>query len=93
VSDFTYFRIGVPNDMVADIMWNDDFEVSMEPVTARAKAETNYQRYFGTPEKAVRVLQAWCDANRDCFGCPFLTLDTCPRQANNMSSWLESEAE
>lgn len=31
MSDMTYFRIGVPNDMVADIMWHDDFEVSMEP--------------------------------------------------------------
>ena len=55
--------------------------------------QTNYQRYFGTPEKAARVLQEWCYAKEDCSECPFLALEPCPWQANSMSSWLESEAE
>ena len=53
MSNLTYFRVGVPKDMVADIMWNEDFYVSMEPIVLRTKPETNYQRYFGNSNKVV----------------------------------------
>lgn len=94
MSDFTYFRIGVPKDMVADIMWHDDFEVSMEPVTLRAKPETNYQRYFGTPEKAAEFLGVYLN----CYVCPAECPDgpaiIFPTQCvGRILEWLESEAE
>ena len=90
MSDFTYFRIGVPDDMVADIMWNDDFEVSIE---SYSKHETNYQRHFGTPERALE----WAYEHIDCCDCP-ASSDECyiPNRRpcrEILREWLESEAE
>ena len=88
MSDFTYFRIGVPNDMVADIMWHDDFEVCIE---SYSKHETNYQRYFGTPEKAAVYLSehAPCEDCKLYGGC-FADVEDCEF---SLREWLESEEE
>ena len=93
MSDLTYFRVGVPNDMVADIMWNDEFEVSMEPVTLKARPETNYKRYFGTPEKAAAIADKLCDKLDTCDYC-VLNDGSCPyKDGYEWLEWLESEAE
>lgn len=89
MSDMTYFRVGVPNDMVADVLWNEDFEVSMEPRIL--KPETNYQRYFGTPETALE----WMYDRIDCNNCPAASYE-CYRPNRRLCreiirEWLESE--
>ena len=91
MSDMTYFRIGVPNDMVADIMWNDDFEVSIE---SYSKHETNYERYFGTPESAAEFL----GGHLNCYVCPAECTDgpaiIFPTQCVGcILEWLKNEAE
>lgn len=95
MSGMTYFRIGVPNDMVADVMWNDDFEVSIE---SYSKHETNYQRHFGTPEKVTNFLEGVCECVEDycgaCSICPVWDMNRhCCGSYTQTLEWLEGEAE
>ena len=56
---------------------------------------TNYERYFGTPQKAAKVAAAFCRAADHCYNCPFGDLGTCPSGDSEHAyiEWLESEAE
>jgi hypothetical protein len=57
-------------------------------------SETNYQRYFGTPEKASEIVSKLCKAVKDCDYCPFWKEKTCPECAlENTREWMETEAE
>lgn len=50
-------------------------------------SETNYQRYFGTPEKAAEWL---CYNIKECPDCEYFYTDKC---GTGYLEWLESEAE
>jgi hypothetical protein len=55
-------------------------------------SETNYQRYFGTPEKAAEMLEKVAA----CRACHLFHTDTCGLSgtcAGAWLTWLESEAE
>ena len=55
-------------------------------------SETNYERHFGTPEKAAETVGKLCDKLDTCDGC-FLD-GACPYQDGlGWLEWLESEAE
>lgn len=57
-------------------------------------SETNYQRYFGTPEKAAEIVSNLCQVVKDCDYCPFWKEEGCPNDSTTTTlEWLESEAE
>lgn len=56
-------------------------------------SETNYQRYFGTPERALE----WMYDHIDCYACP-ASCNECYNPNRRLcreiiNEWLESEAE
>lgn len=55
-------------------------------------SETNYERYFGTPEKAAALIEKVCFG---AYSCSYCALDgACPYQGGKeWREWLESEAE
>lgn len=59
--------------------------------------ETNWQRYFGTPEKTATTLVAVCVRARSCFECPVFDPDgdDCPivEDLVRAMEWLEADAE
>lgn len=56
-------------------------------------SETNYERYFGTPEKAAETASKLCDKLDTCDHC-VLNDGLCPYQdGEEWLEWLESEAE
>lgn len=57
-------------------------------------SETNYERYFGTPEKAARTASQMCRAAAYCDRCPFEDKHRCPEGTLARAlEWLESEAD
>ena len=57
-------------------------------------SETNYERYFGTPEKAAEMAKLICYLFRRCDGCPFDNADCGGLNGTEVwLEWLESEAE
>lgn len=97
--DLVYFRVGVPEDMVVDVLWNDDFEVSMEGCVLKPKGETNYQRFFGTPKKAAATasrvtylcsLSSERDDDEPCKACP---LRGYCGTVNALFEWMGAAAE
>ena len=56
-------------------------------------AETNYQRYFGTPEKAAETIMRITTLcyTRKCTACPLYYTDCIELEC--IAEWLESEAE
>lgn len=55
--------------------------------------QTNYERYFGTSEKAAGIISQLCQAIVDCGYCPFWKKENCPNDNTTMAlKWLESEA-
>ena len=64
--------------------------------------ESNYERLFGTPERAARTLiqsSIECnDADSYCDRCPFYGVMTCPGNLDEddydaLLEWLEGETE
>ena len=56
-------------------------------------SETNYQRYFGAPEKAAEMLGKVASCGRE---CPLFNTEHCPYERKCEDAWfewLESEAE
>lgn len=60
-------------------------------------SETNYERYFGTPEKAADFMESVCnviDGHEACGHCPVWGINIrCYGSREQMLEWLESEAE
>lgn len=56
-------------------------------------SETNYDRYFGTPEKAAWTASEMCRAIDNCEHCPFVNEHGCPEWTLvRTQKWLEREA-
>lgn len=55
--------------------------------------QTNYERYFGTPEKVAKNVSKMCQAIKDCDRCPFWKEESCPTDSTTVAlKWVESEA-
>lgn len=63
-----------------------------------AKTETNYERLFGTPERAARTLARMCAiGDGSCAGCPMFeaNLEHCKSDYTHLKSiveWLRGDA-
>ena len=58
------------------------------------KSETNYEKLFGTPEKAAWTLAnacAKCDDNLPCWECPLSEIIGSNVYEPELLEWLESE--
>lgn len=55
-------------------------------------SETNYERYFGTPEKAAELMTDMCDA-MECELCPLEKVKCPGAQFGTYLSWMEASAE
>lgn len=59
------------------------------------KPETNWQRFYGTPEKAAKTIKHGSNCEIECCNCFTKDyMDLCPRTSiENLREWLESEEE
>lgn len=61
-----------------------------------APRETNYDRLFGTPERAFKTIQDICEENGGCAiggeSCPFYSIDACGH-LESCVAYLREEAE
>lgn len=59
------------------------------------KTETNYERLFGTPERAARTLVDSCNDDYDygCGGCPIAHANCKCGDYDTILKWLRSDAE
>ena len=56
------------------------------------KTETNYERLFGTPERAARTLADNCPGG-SCGGCPGIKAETCGLgDYDALLEWLRGDA-
>lgn len=51
---------------------------------------TNWEKLFGTPERAARTLERNCD-EFNCFACPALKVNCYGGNYDALLRWLESE--
>jgi hypothetical protein len=58
------------------------------------KTETNWERLFGTPERAAETLKRMCVSMESCTYCPLYAagVDFCEsNEGDGVAEWLESE--
>ena len=54
--------------------------------------ETNYERLFGTPQKAAETIRSICKYLDGCMHC-VTPISHCDGKLESIVAWLESEAE
>jgi len=57
-------------------------------------SESNYEKLFGTPERAARTLVDSCndDTNYGCSGCPLVHMDCKYGNYDALLEWLRGES-
>ncbi len=71
--------------------WRSDTVLGCSHYTP--KSETNYERLFGTPERAARIVTDMCDLADKCPGCPFFnTPDGVCGDYYALLEWLRGDA-
>lgn len=56
-------------------------------------AESNWQRYFGNPERAAKFMRELCLESDTCTLCPLEIERSCPYHAASFIEWMEADAE
>jgi len=57
-------------------------------------SESNYERLFGTPERAAETLKSMCISMEECSHCPLYAsgVDFCEGgEGDGVAKWMESE--